>query len=102
MTVERMTELFHKYCDDDNFDFDGFEKRKNPIKDDFVRRDLVAFVKLQTLVPGDDRIIAGAEHDKIWLGIELEDLAKVITEEDIKFLVDCGVFIEDESLTMFA
>ena len=100
MTVERMIELFEQRMENTNMG--TFDEMEHPLKMEFKRRDLCAFVKLNELVEGNCDIISAAEHDQIWLGVELEDLAKVITEKDIIFLVDCGVFISDESLSMFA
>jgi hypothetical protein len=99
MTVKQMSKLFDKIGEEDDVDF--FEKTEHPIKMEFKRRDLCAFVKLNELVDSDDDIVSAADHDQIWLGVELEDLAKVITEADIQFLVACGVFISEESLSMF-
>ena len=68
------------------------------------RPDLHVFLLLDQLVPGSRDIIAGAEHDVIWLEVSVEDLAAVITEEQILDLARCGVMYhnETESLRMFA
>ena len=68
------------------------------------RPDLHVFQLLDQLVPGSHDIIAGAEHDVIWLEVSVEDLAAVITEEQILDLARCGVMYhnETESLRMFA
>ncbi len=100
MTVEKMVELFSELSDNQDWQF--FEKMEHPIKAKFNRQDLCAFVKLNELVEGMGDIVSAAEHDQIWLDVELEDLAKVATEKDIEFLCACGVFVEDESLSMFA
>ena len=84
----------------------AFEKHKaqSNVRDTPVlRKDLVAFNLLDRLVPGRDRIIAGAEHDKIALSTDVAALAKVATDDDILSLVRCGVFYDsaDEYLWMF-
>jgi hypothetical protein len=102
MTVKQMIKLFDKFGEEGDVDF--FEKLEHPIKMEFKRRDLCAFVKLNEIVDCDDDyddIVSAADHDQIWLGVELEDLAKVITAADIQFLSACGVFISDYSLSMF-
>ncbi len=68
------------------------------------RPDLHAFLLLDQLVPGENDIVGGASHDEIWLGVELEDLAKVITPEQVIDLIRCGVRWDSEtdSLAMFA
>ena len=46
---------------------------------------------LHKLQPSDDDIIGGANHDEIYLSIDLEKLAAVISEEQIIDLLRCGV-----------
>lgn len=65
------------------------------------RADLHVFLLLDSLVPRNRSILAGAEHDKIYLDADTEKLAKVITEEQVLELTRCGVFFEDDSLCMF-
>lgn len=98
MNVEELTELFLKHEDRH---VDEIIAGKHVT---LGRRDLRAFNLLDKLVPGTGDIVNGAEHDKIWLSPTLEDLAKVITEEDVITLIQCGVFIDEEfdSLSMFA
>jgi hypothetical protein len=92
-----MAELFDDLSDANHLEFEKIEKPK------FQRRDLCAFVKLNELVPGDDDIVSAAEHDEIWLAIDVEELAEVITEDDIIFLLRCGVMFDegDDCLKMF-
>jgi len=54
-----------------------------------------AFLILNELVP-TDRMIESAEHDKIWLSVNIEALSKVITSEQIRELSICGVFYDDD------
>ena len=70
------------------------------------RPDLCAFLILADLVPSsykDYDIVTAAEHDQIWLDVDCEKLAKVVTPEIVHDLAGCGVFYDDdiESLTMF-
>jgi len=67
------------------------------------RPDLHAFIFLNKFVPGDEDIVAAAEHDQIFLGVGLEELAEVITPEQALDLSRCGVFVsrETDSLSMF-
>lgn len=55
------------------------------------RSDLHAFILLDKLIPIKQDIISAAEHDVVYLGVDIEELAKVITEEQIVELVACGV-----------
>lgn len=67
------------------------------------RRDLAAFILLDRICEGRARIVDAAEHDCIWLGVDVEDLAGKATEDDLKYLKMCGVHVSvsDESLCMF-
>jgi hypothetical protein len=66
------------------------------------RDDITAFLLLDKLQPGTDDMVCCAEHDQIWLSIDTAELAKVITDDEIRTLVLCGVHMENgESLYMF-
>jgi hypothetical protein len=67
------------------------------------RPDVRAFTLLDRLVPGTRDMVASAEHDRIWLDVDLEKLAAVATVDDIIVLIQCGVLYDDEedSLYMF-
>lgn len=41
-------------------------------------------------------MIASADHDVIYLNIEIEDLEQAVTEEQIIELIRCGVFYDEE------
>ena len=60
-------------------------------------KDLYAFKMLNELVPSKRDIVACAEHDEIWLDVEPEELAKVITVEQITELRMCGVRYDTRS-----
>jgi len=91
---------------------DAFEKHEDEfLKFDRVpsdrklsdRPDLCAFLLLHQLAPGTRDLIGAAEHDEIWLDIDLERLGAVATEDDIVTLARCGVRYDGdvESLAMF-
>jgi hypothetical protein len=90
---------FEKH-DDDFLEFDRIpaERKLHP------RPDLCAFLLLDRLVPGTRDMVAGAEHDEIWLEVEPDALAAVATEDDLLTLVRCGVRYDGDtgSLAMFA
>jgi hypothetical protein len=71
------------------------ERRLHPLAD------LDAFLRLHQLVPGKKRMIAGAEHDMIYLVVSEADLAAVATEEDIVDLIRCGILYGNDGLFMF-
>ena len=95
MNVE---EMFEKHSDE-------YIKFENvPLERKLSNRpDLCAFLLLEKLVPDTTDIVASAEHDEIFLGVDLDALEKVATEEDIITLIRCGVHYNSEynALTMF-
>lgn len=92
MTLEELAELFENHSD---------EYLKAEVSGP---RDLAAFNLMNKLVPSNKDIVSCAEHDEFWLSTEPEELAKVATEEDVLFLIRCGIrFDEDtDSFAMFA
>ena len=79
-----------------------FAKIANPLHQ---RPDICAFLLLDQLAPSKYKnydMIVAAEHDQIWLDADIDELAKNATEDDIITLRRCGVFIDDEHVSMFA
>lgn len=95
MTLEELEEAFEAE-EDGIMEFDQIEKKRSP------RKDLHAFLLLDSLVPSDDDIVSAAEHDQIYLGTDIDKFAAVATPEIVKELSRCGVFIDEGSLAMFA
>lgn len=58
------------------------------------RLDLAGFNRLDKLVPGQRDMIVAAEHDQIWLSVSLQDLAGIATEEDVIYLIRCGILYD--------
>jgi hypothetical protein len=96
MIYENMKELF----EDRNDEFLKFDRVQNKRSN---RADLHAFLLLDSLLPGDDDVVASAEHDEIFLSYGPRDLAAAATEEQIIELIRCGVRLDTnwESLAMF-
>ena len=90
--------LFEKFNDDDSYEFLEFERVVEPLA---KRPDLCAFILLDRLVPGTGDIVSAAGHDKIFLSVDVDELAAVATEADILTLVRCGVILDEGSLAMF-
>ena len=95
MTVERLEEMLKA----DSDEFLKFERIENKRSN---RPDLHAFLLLDELCPGTTDMVDAAEHDEIFLEVSLEDLATVITEEQVIELIRCGVRMSYDSLAMFA
>jgi hypothetical protein len=94
MTANQVIELFSQHNDKEFLNDD----HRNP-----QYNDLRAFTLLKKLVPSQRDVITAAEHDEIWLDMELEELAPKITEDQIVELLRCGVGLDtdSESLHMF-
>lgn len=102
-----LKETFGKFDDD----FLKFEHIENPRH---RSPDLCAFLLLAELAPEiiktkgpyfgrHEDIVGCAEHDQIWLSVDLEQLAEKATEDNILELVRCGVRYDDDidSLSMY-
>ena len=98
MNVKELEELFGERNDGEFLEFDRIELKRSSSPD------LHAFKLLERLVDINGDIVCAAEHDTIYLGVSVSELAKVITEQDIIDLIRCGVIYDEEteSLMMFA
>ncbi|MBS3648884.1 hypothetical protein KEU06_09720 [Pseudaminobacter sp. 19-2017] len=106
MTVDEMIEAFEAASNRPNtgvnFACDGRFGTK--------RNDLHAFMLLESILPEQVNenghvmdMVTAAEHDKIWLEVDVRKLAEVITKEQIEELEACGVFAseDEDGLWMF-
>jgi hypothetical protein len=97
MLVEEMVELFTKYSD-----LGCSSEEFRAILPKFSSRpDLHAMMLIDSIAPDVGDMIPCAEHDQIWFGVELESLAEWITEDQVKQLAICGLFIDGDALTTF-
>lgn len=97
MNIEEFVMIFG---DEDSDEFLKFDRVQTKLSS---RPDLHAFILLNSLIPGTSDIVASAHHDEIYLDIEGDDLAPLITKEQLIDLIRCGVRYdeENESLCMF-
>lgn len=97
MTTEELETLIDTTFDDDFLKFNDIpvEQRLS------TRPDLHAFLMLDKLVPGTSDMVAGAAHDEIFLTVDMDDLAAVVTPDIVRDLVRCGVRVSNEGLAMF-
>lgn len=88
---------FDEYDPDNYLQFEAIQNKKSN------RTDLHAFIVLDEWFPGNSDIIASAEHDEFFLGIEAEQIQQ-LTDDQILELVRCGVSFSEEyqCLCMFA
>ena len=97
MTFDQM-KAFWDECNDQ---FLKFDKVTNKLSN---RPDLHAFMLLDKMLPIEEKdIISAAEHDEIFLQVNIEELAKVVTKEKIMELSRCGVRFDssNDCLAMF-
>ena len=94
MNSDELVELFEKHAD---------LFLEDPPTTRHQRRDMAAFLLLHEIYHNDERIICGADHDRIYLEPSLETLAEAgITEEQVKELIRYGVLIHEDGLAMYA
>jgi hypothetical protein len=86
-----VSELFEKH-DEEYHKFD----RILPSERYSNRNDLCAFMYLDKKFDGTGDIVGAAEHDIIYLDGNAEEL----TEDDVIYLLRCGVLYGDDSLYM--
>jgi hypothetical protein len=85
------------------------KERFDLFEDEFLKHekgfrvDLAAFVLLNELQPGTSDIVGGAEHDGIYLKIDVKNLNEVITDDQVKRLAQYGVTYDEtyDCLSMF-
>lgn len=105
MTVDEMLEIYNDYAENSGFkDFDNLPDDQKL----HHRQDLNAFLtldKIYSRIPSNNKaqdILQCAEHDTIYLSNDLDNIAEVITKEEIIILAMSGVsFNEDDGLYMF-
>ena len=98
MELERFIEILSDISiNREDRKFSGIENKRSE------RPDIHAFLLLDELVPGTRDMISAAEHDEFYLDVGVEELVKVITEEQVIELRRCGVhWSEYDCLVMFA
>ncbi len=96
--IEELEEAFSRLERENYLKFELIENKFNR------RADLHAFILLDKLQPGDRDIITGAEHDKIYLSIDVQTLFDdhALSEDHVRDLIRCGVSFSEEGFTMFA
>lgn len=103
MTVEQFCEKFEELSARGRLKFDQIQPERKRHR----CRDINAFLLLDSLISDDLKgkegdIVSSASHDKIWLRIAPADICERATEEDIRDLIRCGVFLDSEAFSMFA
>lgn len=86
MHADELRKLFYEYGETD----EPHKFERVPVK--FSNRsDLHGLILLDKIMPDGHTIISAAEHDEIYFDFDIEELAKVITKDQILELVRCGI-----------
>lgn len=90
-------EIWEQYSDEEGHEFNRVEKKLSG------RPDLHAFILLDKLLPSTKDLVAAAEHDEIWLNVDVEALGSVATKAQLIELIRCGVRYDAhiDALAMF-
>lgn len=65
------------------------------------RPDLHAFILLDSIIPDDTDIVSSTGHDEFWLGIDVDELLKKASDDQILELIRCGVSFDEDGLSMY-
>ena len=93
MTLDEMIAQFEAPENEDIY-FVDIKNRKTE------RADLHAFNLIDSLVPSACNILAVAEHDQVWLFVDPSYLADKISPEQVRELVACGLWYDEETQSM--
>lgn len=86
---DRLRKRFDQFADD----FSGFDQVENKRS---AHSDIHAFIRLNEILPSHGRIIAAAEHDIIYLNVDVEEFEAIVTDDQILELSRCGVMCDEE------
>ena len=96
MTVTEMAQLFDK---PDNFSqFCRFSDVVNPPS---LRSDLCGMLLLDRLCPSSIDMLIGAGVGRVDFDVNAEDVARVITEAQVIYLLQCGILFDPASETFY-
>jgi hypothetical protein len=79
-------------------EFIRFERVEHKLSN---RPDIHAFLLLDQLCPGTRDMVSAAEHDEIYLDVDVKELLERATDEQLIDLHRCGVRAGDNGLAMF-
>ena len=94
MTRDKLDELFDKH----DAEWQKYERVEQPRHN---RCDLAAFLLLDALVPSASAMVSAGANEQIFLETDLDALAKVVTEEQIIELIRYGIFVDQDSLSLY-
>lgn len=83
----------HDFFEEQNDEFIKFERVENKRSQ---RRDLHAFMQLDTWIPGDKKIIAAANHDIVYLEVSAQEVVENLSKDQIIELIRCGIGLDSE------
>jgi len=89
ITIENL----HQFFEDHDDEFLKFDRVTNKLSQ---RPDLHAFLLLDRLIPGTSDMVSNAEHDEIYLDIDVPSLLLVATDSDLIDLHRCGILYRED------
>lgn len=75
-------------------DFDKVTKKRSPY------RDLHALMLLAELLPGTGKVLEGSGHETVYLNIDVQKLAPLLTPEIVYELKHCGVLYDEDTASL--
>jgi hypothetical protein len=98
MTRERFDELFDSEDDPMSDEYIQFERVQNKLSQN---RDLHAFLLMESIEPVQYRLIAGADHDVVYLEGPTDSFIEKLTEEQAIDLIRCGIHYENDGFAIY-
>ncbi len=104
MTKDEMFEQANEIAD--NIRFGAFEALPEHLKL-HKRKDLSGFLLLDKIcarIPDNNKsksFISASEHDVVYLSVDVEEIAEVITEEEIHALIASGILFSSHEDCLF-
>ena len=89
--IEDIYEVFDQY-NDEYLEFEHITEHKP-----YTSKDMCAFHRLYQLVDIKGNIIDAANHYIMYLNVDVDELAKKASVEDILYLIRCGIHIDEDN-----
>jgi hypothetical protein len=99
MTEDQLEEFFEENSEE----YIKFERIENPkhSRPDLCAMLMISEIQSRHYPEKRSDLISGAEHDKIFFDVDIEDIAEYSSKEELIDLIRCGIFIEEGNLAMF-
>jgi len=61
------------------------------------RPELCVMLYLDKLLPDGDGLLESCDHERVFLQFDCDKFAEIATEDDVRFLLRCGILYDVES-----